>query len=281
MPELPEVETVMRGIERAIGHDKIMDVDKRRAGLRVPFPRNLKQKLTGRKIVHYERRAKYMLVHLDDSQVLVIHLGMSGRILLVGGKEKYAVQKHDHLIITFKKGMRLIFNDARRFGMVLLMDEADLADHPAFRDMGPEPLGNDFSAPVLAQALQKRSVAIKGALMDQKVVAGLGNIYVCEALYFAGISPFRKACDVSVAETEKLVRAIRDVLKRAIKAGGSSLRDYRQADGSLGYFQHGFVVYDREGQACPDCSCINMKNGGIKRAVQAGRSSFYCPRKQG
>ena len=280
MPELPEVETVCRGMERALGNRKIAAADVRRGGLRVPFPKKLGDILAGRRIVRYGRRAKYILLHLDNSQVIVVHLGMSGRVTLIDDIHAYKPQKHDHLIVKFEKNTAFAFNDPRRFGMLLAVKESDLDAHPAFKTLGPEPLSNDFSGPVLFSALKKRKTTMKAALMDQKVVAGLGNIYVCEALYYAGISPFRLACDVKPAEAEKLAVAIRDVLNRAIEKGGSSLRDYRQADGELGYFQHEFAVYGREGEKCPQCLCAKHKSCGIERAVQSGRSTFWCRHRQ-
>ena len=277
MPELPEVETVMRGLDKAVRGLRIAKADQRRKDLRVPFPKGLKQKIEGRRIVRFGRRAKYILIHLDDGQVMVWHLGMSGRVLIT---RDHTPQKHDHLILHMEDGQQIAFNDARRFGMVMLSMEDTLSDHDAFRALGPEPLGNDFSGPVLAQRLAGKKVAIKLALLDQRIVAGVGNIYACEALFESGISPTRAAGTISGDKAEKLSVAIRSVLNRAIAAGGSSLRDYRQTDGELGYFQHRFNVYDREGGQCSLCGCEGSKAGGIKRIVQGGRSTFYCPRHQ-
>lgn len=277
MPELPEVETVMRGLEKAVCGGVIEKADVRRKDLRVPFPKGLKDKLAGRQITHFARRAKYILVHLDDGNVLVLHLGMSGRITIA---KNHTALKHDHLILHMKDGQQIAFNDARRFGLVYLM-HADAVDaHPAFKSLGPEPLGNDFSGPVLAARLKGKKVAIKQALLDQRVVAGVGNIYACEALYESGISPTRAAGAVSGEKAEKLAAAIRNVLMRAIAAGGSTLRDHRQANGELGYFQHEFRVYDREGGQCALCHCEGGKPGAIRRIVQGGRSTFYCPTHQ-
>ncbi|MCB9987778.1 MAG: bifunctional DNA-formamidopyrimidine glycosylase/DNA-(apurinic or apyrimidinic site) lyase [Rhodospirillales bacterium] len=280
MPELPEVETVMRGMAPVVTGRQIAQVDQRRAGLRVPFPDRLPEILTGKTVNRLSRRAKYILAHLDGGRVLVLHLGMSGRVLLPAPGEDYTPEKHDHLILTFDNGARLVFRDPRRFGMVLLLEENTWSDHKAFAGLGPEPLGNDFSAPVLAAALAGRQTPIKTALLDQRHVAGLGNIYVCEALFQAGIDPERPAANIKPDEAEALVVAIRDVLGRAIAAGGSSLKDYRQADGHLGYFQHQFAVYGRAGEPCPGCTCDVSKTKGVRQIRQAGRSSFYCPEKQ-
>lgn len=279
MPELPEVETVRRGLEPAMGGQRLLSVETHRSGLRVPFPENMQEALAGRVVTGLGRRAKYLLIHFSKAQTLVIHLGMSGRMLMVRPGEDYSLQKHDHMVLTLEDGLRVILNDARRFGMVYLMPSESLPVHPAFAALGPEPLDNGFSAPVLAAALHGRKSAIKAALLDQRIVAGLGNIYVCEALYRAEISPFRPAGTLSMAETESLTGAIREILKRAIDAGGSSLKDYRQADGVLGYFQHQFAVYDRAGQPCSHCHCAGRKAGDIEitKAVQQGRSTFYCP----
>lgn len=278
MPELPEVETVMRGMERALRGQKIAAVAVRRAGLRVPFPPDLQTRLEGRVLAQFGRRAKYGLLTLDDGAVLVLHLGMSGRIQIVAADEDFTAGKHDHLVLTMAGGMRVALNDARRFGMVLLLpDAAALAGHKSFAGLGPEPLGNEFDAVYLRDALRGRKSAIKQAIMEQEIVVGVGNIYACEALYAARIDPRRPAGGLRPREAEDLVAAIRAVLTRAIAAGGSSLRDYRQADGALGYFQHEFGVYGRAGMACPAAGCACGKKGGIVRIVQGGRSTFYCP----
>lgn len=282
MPELPEVETVMRGMERALTGKVIKGARQMRPDLRAPFPEKLVERLNGQKIINFRRRAKYILMTLGSGEVFVLHLGMSGRVMIIdAGREidRAAVpEKHDHLLWDMEDGTRFIYRDPRRFGMVYLMPEQDLDAHKAFAMLGPEPLGNDFSAPVLFAALQKRTGPIKTALLDQRVVAGLGNIYVCEALYRAKIHPERRACDVTEVEAECLTGEIKDTLLEAIEAGGSTLKDYRHTDDGLGYFQHAFKVYDREGLACVDCGCdTREKSGGIRRIVQAGRSTFYCP----
>ena len=283
MPELPEVETVMRGLEPVLTGQVIKVVTKRRKDLRIPFPARLKQRLEGRKVLSLKRRAKYILVHLDDGNALVIHLGMSGGVSIIPAKEDpYSPEKHDHLILELKNGVRIVYNDPRRFGMIFMMAETESSKpHPAFHHLGPEPLGNELvSGPVLAARLKDKKTSIKQALLDQRIVVGVGNIYACEALYRSGISPTKRAGLIKGKQSEELVKAIRTVLNKAIKAGGSTLKDYRHADGELGYFQHQFSVYDCEKEACPACDCDISKTGGIKRIVQSGRSTFYCPRKQ-
>jgi formamidopyrimidine-DNA glycosylase len=225
------------------------------------------------------RRAKYILVHLEGGEVLLCHLGMSGRMVLTDGRSR-PPERHDHVIFRTDPGDQIRFNDARRFGVMDLVAEGQLWQHRLLRDLGPEPLGNAFNGPVLAAALDGRRTPIKAALLDQKVVAGLGNIYACEALYSAGLSPRRQAYTVRGTRAERLATAIRDVLNRAIAAGGSSLRDFVQADGELGYFQHEWAVYGHAGEACPGCDCVPAESGGIRRLVQSNRSTFYCPRRQ-
>lgn len=279
MPELPEVETVMRGMEHAIKGRAIINVDQRRKNLRIPFPANFPVVLEGQKVQQLSRRAKYILVQLDSDKTVIMHLGMSGRVLLVGPDQKYEIQKHDHLILSFDDDSKMIFNDARRFGMVMLANTNEIESHKAFANLGPEPLGNHFSADVLFAALKNKKTNIKNALMDQRIVAGLGNIYVCESLFYAGIHPERICATITKAESEKLVQAIRDVLNKAIAAGGSTLKDYRHADGELGYFQHQFAVYDRAGETCSKCpGAINKCC--IEKITQSGRSTYFCPQAQ-
>lgn len=277
MPELPEVETVRRGLEPVMVGRSIAGADVRRSGLRWPFPADLAQRLTGARILSLGRRSKYLLAPLDSGETLLVHLGMSGRILVSGSPVGAfhhvhpAPEKHDHLVLDLDDGGRITLNDARRFGAVDLWPSAGVAEHPLLAGLGPEPLGNGFFAAHLAARLAGRVTPVKAVLLDQRVVAGLGNIYVCEALWRARVSPLRLARDVSDAETEAIVAAVRAVLDDALAAGGSSLRDYRRADGGLGYFQHSFAVYGREGDACP------RGDGTILRVVQSGRSSFFCP----
>lgn len=280
MPELPEVETVVRGLRPRLEGRRLASVEQRCAALRFPLPRDFADRLTGRRVISVGRRAKYILAHLEGDEVLICHLGMSGR-MVIEQRSKGAPrppEKHDHIIFHTDAGDEIRFNDARRFGMMDLVPTGQLMAHKLLKDLGPEPLGNSFNGPYLAAALKGKRTPIKAALLDQKVVAGLGNIYVCEALYHAGLSPRRQAFTVQGGRAEKLARAVRDVLDRAIAAGGSSLRDYVQADGELGYFQHDWAVYGREGEACPACDC--GQEAGIKRLVQSGRSTFYCSARQ-
>lgn len=278
MPELPEVETVRAGIDPVMTGAVIRKADVRRPDLRWPFPVSMADRLTGAKVIGLRRRSKYILVDLSTGETLIIHLGMSGRILISGNTlgqfhhDHPAPQKHDHVVFDMDNGARITFNDPRRFGAMDLGDTATLEKHWLIKDIGPEPLGNAFNEDYLIERLRTRNTPIKTALLDQKLVAGLGNIYVCEVLYRAGISPKRKAARISSTRVASMVPIIRDVLTEAIAAGGSSLRDYKQADGELGYFQHTFRVYDREGAPCPTPTC----NGKITRIVQSGRSSFYC-----
>ncbi len=279
MPELPEVETVCRGLRKTLVDRKIKSVTLNRDGMRVPFPPALK-KLAHVKVKSVSRRAKYVLVHLGDGQTLILHLGMSGRLLIFGKKDEYVPSKHDHMVLAFDDGARVVLNDPRRFGLAVLAKTDELENHAFFRALGPEPLGRNFTASSLAEKLQGKKVAIKLAIMDQRVVVGVGNIYASEALFAAHIDPRAAAGTLQPAAVAKLVAEIRAVLKRAIAAGGSSLRDYVQTDGELGYFQHQFAVYDREGQKCKGCTCNIKKTGGVKRITQGGRSTFYCPVRQ-
>ena len=280
MPELPEVETVMRGLLPVLTQNTVSKVTLNRKDLRIPFPVNMEGQLKDLTILSLTRRAKYILIHFETDLILAIHLGMSGRILIIPPKQKYSPQLHDHMVIGFKDGSQIIYNDPRRFGMVFILNEGELETHKAFSHLGPEPLGNSFSSAYLKEALKNKKTPIKQALLDQRVVVGVGNIYASEALYQSNISPLKLAHKVKEQSLEALVVAIRDVLSRAIQAGGSTLKDYRHADGELGYFQHNFTVYDKAGQACPNCDCDITKTGGIKRVVQSGRSTFYCPRQQ-
>lgn len=270
----------MRGMALRLEGGRIAHVEQRREDLRAPFPENLPARLEGRLFTKFARRSKYILACLDDGNVLVLHLGMAGRMVLLPPEACYTAAAHDHLVLTMADGTRAVFTDPRRFGMVLLLPESGWQQHKAFKDLGPEPLEDDFDGRALAAALKGRKASIKDALMNQKIVAGLGNIYVSEALFVAGISPRRKAYTVTGARAARLAQAIRDVLAKAIAAGGSSLRDYRDASGELGYFQHHFAVYGREGEACPACLCEIHKTGGIRKIVQAGRSTYYCPQHQ-
>lgn len=275
MPELPEVETVVRGLRPHLEGRLLAEVVQRRPDLRFPLPEGFAQRLTGRRVARVARRAKYILAHLDGGEVLLAHLGMSGRMLLVEDTAQ-PLDRHDHIVFETDRGLQIRFNDARRFGMMDLIAEEALDEHWLLSDLGPEPLSNAFNGPFLAERLAGRRTPIKAALLDQKVVAGLGNIYVCEALYVAGLSPRRQAYTVQGVRAERLAQAVREVLQRAIAAGGSSLRDYVQADGELGYFQHEWAVYDREGERCRSDGCDRL----VRRLVQSNRSTFYCPRCQ-
>ncbi len=274
MPELPEVETVCRGLSHLLVGRKLVRVEVRRKNLRIPFPINFAQKLQGRRIDNIYRRAKYIIINLDDGQAVIAHLGMSGRMTTVNPGQPIAT--HDHVIFQADDGTEVRFNDPRRFGLMTLSPQDELDSHKLFKDQGPDPLGNAFTPHVLAAALKGRTSAIKTALLDQRIVVGLGNIYVCEALFRAGLSPKRKSGTVNLARTQILVPHIRDVLVEAIKVGGSSLRDHIQPNGELGYFQHNWRVYGREGEMCRNAAAHGGK-GTIKRIVQAARSTFYCP----
>ena len=278
MPELPEVETVMRGLTPAMAGHVIARADVNRPDLRWPFPDRMAERLTGKQVQSLRRRSKYILADLSSGETLLIHLGMSGRMLISGDPlgqfvhDHPAPEKHDHVVFHMENGARITFNDPRRFGAMDLMDTATADQHKLLSVIGPEPLGNAFDEAYLVAALKGKNTPIKAALLDQRIVAGLGNIYVCEALYRAGISPKRKAGAISKARVAALVPIIRQVLQDAIEAGGSTLRDFKQADGELGYFQHSFDVYGREDDPCRRDGC----GGNIKRVVQSGRSSFYC-----
>ncbi len=285
MPELPEVETVRGGLLPVLEGAIFSCVEQRRADLRFPFPEDFTARLKGRRVNALRRRAKYLLAELDSGEVLAMHMGMSGRFTVdeprADGLSSASppADKHDHVIFTMSNGAIIRYNDARRFGYMALIDAGALAEHPLFRDLGVEPLGDDLTPAYLAARAAHRSQSLKAFLLDQRIVAGLGNIYVCEALYRARLSPFRAASVLATAKgaptasARRLTKAIKDVLVEAIASGGSTLRDYRKADGSLGYFQHSFAVYGREGQVCQRQGCGGM----VERAVQNGRSTAYCP----
>jgi formamidopyrimidine-DNA glycosylase len=289
MPELPEVETVRRGLQPALEGARFDHVLTRRRDLRWPLPKDFAQRLEGKTVEGLGRRAKYLLADLSSGEVLLMHLGMSGsfRVLHDGrghkpGRfhhERTEHLAHDHIVFAMSSGATVTFNDPRRFGFMKLVPRARLEQEPLLRRLGPEPLGNAFDAALLAQACRGKKASLKGALSDQRVVAGLGNIYVCEALHRARLSPKRKASTIASRSgepnerAERLVEAVRAVLEDAIEAGGSSLRDHRRTDGELGYFQHHFRVYDREGERCVTPGCT----GTVRRIVQTGRSTFFCP----
>ena len=289
MPELPEVETVRRGLQPAMEGAKIVKAEARRKDLRFPFQKDFVARLEGQTVTGLGRRAKYLIADLGSGDVLLMHLGMSGSFRVVHdgaapkpGKyhhEKPQHATHDHVVFHMSNGAWIAFNDPRRFGSMKLVPRDALEQEPLLRALGPEPLGNAFDAAMLARACRGKKTSLKAALSDQRVVAGLGNIYVCEALWRARLSPKRRASTIATRSGEPneraraLVQGIRDVLNDAIAAGGSSLRDHKRTDGELGLFQHQFAVYDREGQRCPRRGC----GGTIKRIVQTGRSTFFCP----
>lgn len=289
MPELPEVETVRRGLAPVMEGRRIESVDARRPDLRFPFPERFAERLTGREITSLGRRAKYLLADLDDGETLVMHLGMSGSFRVEipevqttpGGfhHPRSAASAHDHVAFVLSGGATITYNDPRRFGFMALIPRSGLEAHPLFRHVGVEPLGNKLDAGLLAKLFAGKQTSLKAALLDQRLIAGLGNIYVCEALHEARLSPKRMAGTIARGDgaptkrAEALAPAIRRTLEAAIAAGGSTLRDFRHADGELGYFQHSFRVYDREDEPCPREGC----RGVVKRIVQTGRSTFYCP----
>lgn len=274
MPELPEVETVRRGLAPALEGRRLKTVTLNRGDLRFPFPPNFAARLTGARLERLNRRAKYLLGELDSGATLLMHLGMSGSFRVEDSlpgafaRPRSLDPRHDHVIFETEAGARVVFNDPRRFGFMTLIGAGETS--PYLEGLGPEPLSNSFNAPVLAGALAGKRSPVKAVLLDQRVVAGLGNIYVCEALFRAGVSPRRLAKNVGAARAERLAAAVKAVLNEAIEAGGSSLRDHAATDGTLGYFQHGFRVYGREGEPCRVCGTA------VRRIVQSGRSSFYC-----
>jgi formamidopyrimidine-DNA glycosylase len=289
MPELPEVETVRRGLAPVLEGARFLRVEARRGDLRWPLPGDFAARLEGQTVIGLGRRAKYLLADLSSGDILLMHLGMSGSFRVTNAGEenmpgifqhdRSKLASHDHIVFHMSNGGVATFNDPRRFGCMKIFPRAQIDDEPLLRRLGPEPLGNEFDAVILAAKCAGKKTSLKAALSDQRVVAGLGNIYVCEALNRATLSPRRKASTIADRKgapndrAKDLVQAIRDVLSDAIKAGGSSLRDHRQTDGDLGYFQHSFRVYDREGMQCPTRGC----GGKIRRIVQTGRSTFYCP----
>jgi formamidopyrimidine-DNA glycosylase len=292
MPELPEVETVRRGLQPVMEGAKIVKAEARRKDLRFPFQKDFVARLQGQTVTGLGRRAKYLMADLTSGDVLLMHLGMSGsfRVQKGEGREtpgefhhpRSADRAHDHVVFHMSSGASVVFNDPRRFGYMKIIARNELEDEPLLQGLGPEPLGNEFNADMLARACHNKKTSLKAALLDQRVVAGLGNIYVCEALYRAHLSPRRLAATLSTKKGEttdharRLVEEIHTVLNQAIEAGGSSLRDHRQTSGELGYFQHSFQVYDREGEKCQTPRC----GGTIRRFNQNGRSTFWCPKCQ-
>jgi formamidopyrimidine-DNA glycosylase len=292
MPELPEVETVRRGLAEVMEGRRVERVEVRRHDLRIPVPDDFDRRLEGRTLEKLGRRAKYLVGEFDDGTVLLAHLGMSGRMIIEapddGAQESRSNKpgvfahdpgkhaRHEHIVFHVGNGTVIRFSDPRRFGLMTLTDRESFADHKLIRHLGPEPTGEDFTGPVLAARLHGKHTPIKAALLDQRVVAGVGNIYACEALYAAGLSPRRQASTVQGLRADRLATAIRQVLGEAIAAGGSSLRDHVAPTGELGYFQHSFKVYGRSGEPCPGCDC----GQSVQRIVQSGRSTFYCAKRQ-
>ncbi|QWG23437.1 bifunctional DNA-formamidopyrimidine glycosylase/DNA-(apurinic or apyrimidinic site) lyase [Bradyrhizobium sediminis] len=292
MPELPEVETVRRGLQPVMEGSKILKAEARRKDLRFPFQKDFVARLEGQTVTGLGRRAKYLMADLGSGDVLLMHLGMSGsfRVLKDDGDAapgqfhhpRSENRTHDHVVFQMSSGASIVFNDPRRFGYMKIIARRALDDEPLLKGLGPEPLGNEFDAKMLAQSCASKKTSLKAALLDQRVVAGLGNIYVCEALYRSQLSPRRLAATLATKKGEptdharRLVSAIHGVLNQAIKAGGSSLRDHRQTSGELGYFQHSFQVYDREGEKCQTAKC----GGVVRRFTQNGRSTFWCPKCQ-
>ena len=292
MPELPEVETVRRGLQPAMEGSRIVKAETRRKDLRFPFQKDFIARLEGQTVTGLGRRAKYLMADLGSGDVLLMHLGMSGSFRVLGGPGSDTPgqfhhprgddRAHDHVVFHMSSGASVVFNDPRRFGYMKIIARNALEHEPLLKGLGPEPLGNEFDAAMLAHACASKKTSLKAALLDQRVVAGLGNIYVCEALYRSHLSPRRLAATLSTKKAEpteharRLVGSIHDVLNQAIKAGGSSLRDHRQTSGELGYFQHAFQVYDRKGEKCQTAGC----SGIVRRFVQNGRATFWCPKCQ-
>jgi len=292
MPELPEVETVRRGLQPVMEGFQIAKAEARRKDLRFPFQQDFVARLTGQTVTGLGRRAKYLMADLGSGDVLLMHLGMSGSFRVIASEASKTPgqfhhprsedRAHDHVVFHMSSGASVVFNDPRRFGYMKIIARRALEQEPLLKGLGPEPLGNEFDAHMLARACAGKKTSLKAALLDQRVVAGLGNIYVCEALYRSQLSPRRSAATLATRKSEptdharRLVGAIHGVLNQAIKAGGSSLRDHRQTSGELGYFQHSFQVYDREGEACQTAGC----SGIVKRFTQNGRSTFWCPKCQ-
>ncbi|MEX0298550.1 MAG: bifunctional DNA-formamidopyrimidine glycosylase/DNA-(apurinic or apyrimidinic site) lyase, partial [Kordiimonas sp.] len=276
MPELPEVETVRRGLLPVLEGATIKEATARRENLRFPIPENFSNRLEGNQIRSLRRRSKYILMDFEDDLILILHLGMSGRVTIYRNNETPEIGKHDHVSLITEHGDHVVYTDPRRFGIITFTTAAEADEHALLKNIGPEPLSNNFHEGVLDTAFANKRANIKTALLDQRIVAGLGNIYVCEALWQAGIHPERTAQSVAGEPVTELVPIIRDVLGRAIEAGGSTLKDYAQVDGELGYFQHSFKVYGRENEKCLKDGCSGM----VTRIVQSNRSTFFCPKCQ-
>lgn len=278
MPELPEVETIRKGLAKTLKNRRIKAVQLRREGLRNLFCSGFARTLEGRRVLGFRRRAKYILADLEGGYVWLIHLGMSGSFRTSPAAKPLTPEKHDHVVITFDDGTALAYHDPRRFGQMDVFEAPCETTHPSLKNIGPEPLEKNFDGASLAKRLSGKKTAVKVALLDQRVVAGVGNIYACEALYRAGIDPRKSAGLVKGAKADALARAIKDVMREALASGGSTLRNHRQLDGSTGYFQHSFDVYGHAGQPCGHCTC--QKKSCVRSIVQGGRTSFFCPVKQ-
>lgn len=278
MPELPEVETIKTAIEKAIGSSNIVNVIVNNNRFREIIPQDFAKRIEKAKIISYKRLAKYIVIGLDNDLSIIWHLGMSGKIKICD-KMPEIIEKHDHVIIETDNGV-LIYNDARRFGLMTYCESTDLLKHHLFAKTGIDPFKPELTANYLFSHLKNKKIPIKIALLDQSIINGIGNIYASEALYLANILPTRSSNEISMKECESLIKAVRDTLEKAIAAGGSTLRDYRKPDGSMGYFQNMHCVYNKTGQKCPNCTCDIAKTGGIQKITQAGRSSFYCATKQ-
>jgi formamidopyrimidine-DNA glycosylase len=280
MPELPEVETVRRGLVPVLVGRRLVEVAQRRPDLRKPLPARFAERLRGQRIDGIDRRGKYLLIRLDGGEVWLAHLGMSGCFCIEGNDAQVSLGAHDHLVIRTEDNVRVRFHDPRRFGYMDLVPSGALDAHPHLAGLGPDPLGPAFGAGYVAAKLAGRLMPLKSALLDQRLVAGMGNIYASESLFRARLAPTRAAATITGRRAERLVAAIRRVFEEAIAAGGSSLRDHRQPSGELGFFQHRFAVYGRTGEPCPGCECDTTRTGGIRRIVQSGRSTFFCGHRQ-
>jgi formamidopyrimidine-DNA glycosylase len=278
MPELPEVETVKRGLQQALENHIIKSVELRRAGLRAPFPENFASSLIGQGIKILRRRAKYILIDLSGGDTWLVHLGMSGSFRLMPATQKFTPETHDHVVVTLKSGLRVVYNDPRRFGVMDVYSTSTETTHKILSKIGPEPLEDDFTGAVLLARLKNKKTPIKTTLLDQNILAGIGNIYACEALFMAGIHPQTIASTLKPKAMDALVKAIKTVMNAALKSGGSTLRDHKQLDGNTGYFQHEFAVYGHEGEPCKGCTCKDKS--AVQAIIQSGRTTFYCPIKQ-
>ncbi len=278
MPELPEVETIKNALVKGIGCARILDASVYQSKLRLPVPEDFKDRIINTQIISYRRIAKYIVIGLDNDMSIVWHMGMSGRIKISEAMPD-SLEKHDHVVIKTDNGV-MIYNDARRFGLITCFPTDKISDCPLFAKTGPDPFSQELTAKYLHEKFRRKKIPVKVALLDQSIIAGIGNIYASEALFDAGISPLRETDRISLKECGRLIESVRHTLEKAIEAGGSTLKDYHKPDGSEGYFQHKHCVYNKTGQPCPNCTCQTAVTGGIQKTVLAGRSSFYCATKQ-